>query len=128
MTRKGLNRVRTIDGELRMWRSELDRLENASRVGGVGSGNLPDPTGNKATRVADVKRIIEGRIAELELARLDAVEFVDSIDDPFLKMVVYYRAVCLMRWNEVANSIGGGNSAESVRQAYSRFVKKLPPE
>ena len=51
------------------------------------------------------------------------MDYINSIDDDFMRQIIYLRNVCLMQWNEIAGTVGG-NTENSVKKAYSRFVNK----
>ena len=49
-------------------------------------------------------------------------EFINEINDPVMRLIIHYRCVKCLSWEEVAIKLGAGNSAESVRQRYKRFI------
>ena len=57
--------------------------------------------------------------------RLNEVEqFIKSVQDSHLRRIITYRVVEGLSWNEVADKIGGGNTEDSVRKAFDRFMSK----
>ncbi len=62
---------------------------------------------------------------ELEILRQlsDVEEFIRTLSDSHIRRIVTLRIVKNMSWNEVANSIGGGNTEDSVRMMFNRCVK-----
>ena len=57
--------------------------------------------------------------------RLNEVEqFIKSVQDSHLRRIITYRVVEGLSWNEVAYKIGGGNTEDSVRKAFERFMSK----
>ena len=67
-------------------------------------------------------------LSELEMEiteRLNEVEqFIKSVQDSHLRRIITYRVVEGLSWNEVAYKIGGGNTEDSVRKAFERFMSK----
>lgn len=51
-------------------------------------------------------------------------EYIHSVDDYLMRSILSYRFVDLRTWDQVAAKIGGGNTAESVRKACYRFLRK----
>lgn len=130
MTRQSLEQIYYINRELKMWEHELERLKMRSPVAsptprtGTGSG-MSDPTARFAERRIEIESYIKFKAEQLQAARDEAVKFIWEIPDSLTRMIVFYRCVSLMSWRRVAYEVGGGNSEESVRQVYSRFMKKL---
>lgn len=134
MTRKKLEQVYHLNNELKMWQKRLAELQADialspkvmdgmpySKTNAVGS-----PTEEKAIRLADLAKVIEGKISEIQISLLDIEIFISSIDDSLTRQIVMYRCCQLKSWQEVADKVGEGYTAEAVRQTYHRFVRDLP--
>lgn len=65
-------------------------------------------------------------LQELEIRILEQVVdvrmFMNDIDDSLLRRIVKHRVVDRKTWNEVADAIGGNNTADSVRMIFQRYV------
>lgn len=133
MKRKDLEQVYHLKKELRQWQDELKVLEadldmSPKPIDGMpfqNTNKTSAPVEEKAIRLADTKRVIEGKIAEIQIAVSQIDIFIVSLDNPFTRRVVYNRCVRCLSWREIAYELGEGYSAETVRQHYHRFVKKL---
>ena len=88
-----------------------------------GSGSV-DKLGNYAAEIADLKALIELNIQKCwyELNRIN--RYIQGVEDSFMRQVLTYRYVNGLSWNQIALSIGGGNTADSVRMAHNRFLKE----
>ena len=66
-------------------------------------------------------------LSELEMELLETLnqveEFITSIKDSHIRRIVNLRVVDGLSWNEVARRIGG-NTEDSVRKAFERFMEK----
>lgn len=66
-------------------------------------------------------------LSELEMELLETLNYVEifiaSIKDSHIRRIVNLRVVDGLSWNEVARRIGG-NTEDSVRKAFERFVEK----
>ena len=128
MTKRDLQQIYYLNREVEMWQDELDRMRCRSivrspQITGMPHGGGPgDPVADAAAAVADVEAIIRGRLAEIQVRRKEIMDFIDGIDDSLMRQIVYLRCVCCMQWSAVADEIGGGNTAEGVRQAYRRYM------
>lgn len=134
MTRKKLEQVYHLNKELAMWQRRLAELQADialspkvidgmpySKTNAVGS-----PTEVKAIRLADLASVIEGKISEIQIALIDIEIFISSIDDSLTRQIIEYRCCKLKSWQQVADLLGNGYTAEAVRQTYHRFLKELP--
>ena len=68
------------------------------------------------------------RQCELENKILDSVaaveEFINGIEDSYVRRIVTCRVVERLSWSEVADEMGGNNTFDSVRKVYERFLAK----
>ena len=66
-------------------------------------------------------------LASLEMELMETLnqveEFITSIKDSHIRRIVNLRVVDGLSWNEVARRIGG-NTEDSVRKAFERFMEK----
>lgn len=63
-------------------------------------------------------------IQEFELLQMamEVEEYLHSIKDSHMRRIINLRVIEQLSWNEVADRIGGGNTSESVRKAFDRFI------
>lgn len=133
MTRKDLEQVYYLNNELKMWQRRLADLQADIALSPKVMDGMPysktnavsSPTEIKALRIAELSRIIEGKISEIQVTLLDIEAFIVTIEDSLLRQIVEYRCCKLMQWKDIANKIGDGYTEESIRQSYHRFVKSL---
>lgn len=132
MTRERLSQIFYLEREQKMWEEKLRELEAASLIKGQEITGMPFAnTGETSDRVTSLvirKQTIAAIIEEIQ-ERIDAqkeeiYEYINTIDDSLLRQVVVYRCVSCMNWVQVANRIGGCNTAESVRKIYERSIPK----
>lgn len=88
-----------------------------------GSGRTSDKTAI-AVEIADLKNIIRNK-KEMCISYYNQImRFVAAIDDSFIRQVISYRHIDMMKWRDIAQKIGGGNSEDSVRKAYTRYLER----
>lgn len=67
-------------------------------------------------------------LSELEMELLETLNdvegFITSIKDSHIRRIISLRVVDGLSWNKVADRIGGGNTDDSVRKAFDRFMEK----
>lgn len=63
---------------------------------------------------------------ELELTEtLNQVEeFIAGVEDSRIRRIITLRFIENMSWNKVADRIGGGNTEDSVKKSFYRFMEK----
>lgn len=67
-------------------------------------------------------------LANLEFELLETLnqveEFITSIEDSRMRRIVTLRFVDNLSWGKVADRIGGGNTEDSVKKSFYRFMEK----
>lgn len=67
-------------------------------------------------------------LASLEMELLETLnqveEFIARVDDSRMRRIITLRFVDNLSWNKVADRIGGNNTEDSVRKAFTRFMEK----
>lgn len=128
-TRKELSQLYYLKREIRNDEQRLLELEAAAtsitqNISGMpGSGRKSDKTAI-AAEIADLKRIIRSK-NEMCIAHYNRImRYVASIDDSLIRQVITYRHVDMMKWRDIAQKIGGGNSEDGIRKAYTRYIEK----
>lgn len=83
----------------------------------------PDYT-QKITLLAKRKATLNS--LELQLLEIlnDIERFINTLDDSRMRRIINLRFIEGLSWNEVANQIGGGNTEDSIRKAFTRFMDK----
>ena len=75
-------------------------------------------------RVKRLQRKLSRRVEELLDLTEEANEFIEGIDDSLVRQIITLRYVNGLTWEQVAASIGGNNTADSVRKIAERFLQK----
>ena len=130
MTKAELEQIYYLNRELKLWETELERVRCKSLVGSPLPGNshgsgVSDKVADRAERIIELENRIIAKRDEIQRLRDEAVAYIESIPDSLTRQIIYYRCVSLMSWRKVAYEVGGYNTAESVRQIYSRFMRDL---
>ena len=67
---------------------------------------------------------LESRYEKLLQVTNDVMDFIESIEDSHMRMIITYRIIENYSWNQVADAMGGGNTENGVKQAFCRFMGK----
>lgn len=67
-------------------------------------------------------------LTSLEMELLETLnkveEFITSVSDSRMRRIINLRFVENLSWNKVADRIGGGNTEDSIRMAFNRFMER----
>ena len=110
-----------------MWQRELDRLQCKSLIGGQSLDGMPKGSG-MSDKVADlaiekeeIREIINGKLAEIQVQRKRIMNYINGIEDSLLRQIMFLRNVSCMNWNQVAREL---NITEGcAKMTYHRHFK-----
>ena len=96
-------------------------------MGGIQSFRIegfPIPEYSRKKTLLCLRKANLQELEEKILVDINEIEcFIATINDSHIRRIIRMRAVDGMTWNEVADRLGGGNTEDSVRMAYNRFLK-----
>ena len=78
----------------------------------------------KRTLLMTRKNRLEILENDLLLTINEVDDFISTISDSQIRQIVRYRVFDELPWKEVARKIGGGNTEDSVRMSYERYLKQ----
>lgn len=135
MTNKELKRYRWLCAELRRENARIEQLRlNATSAvsswggGGGGGKSISDKVGNNAVLIADLEAQMTEHVRQLkeEIQKLDS--FLNTIDDPYIRLLFKLRYEDGLSWRQVAQRAGGYVSEATVRQSVHRYLQKQNKE
>lgn len=132
MTLKELSQLYHLKREIEHDRERLARLR--ARRGAVSSpklDGLPSSAGggqsaveNLALEIADLEAIIDSKIIQCVHEQNRLERYIAGISDSRTRMIMSFRFVDGFSWGKVAYKVGGRNTADSVKKACYRHLKK----
>jgi len=105
MTQKEIQQLYYLRREIAADEKRLAALENER-----GSGPIKAAIRQKKTDAAKLAAQIQ--------------QFVNAIDDSLIRQIIQYRSIDMLTWPQIAQRIGGGNSADGLRMLYKRFFAR----
>lgn len=132
MTLKELNQLYYLERLIERDSDTVDRLESALLGGSSALTHMPhapgvsDRVGDTVSKIIDLKKQLEIRIASYNLIKARIASFIDSIEDTHIKLIFLLRFVDGCTWNEVAYAISGNNTENSVKKICYRYLKSCP--
>ena len=82
-----------------------------------------DKLGDLTAEIVDVSRDIDRLKMQISAQEKAISAFVQGIDDPFVRTVFTLRFLRMMTWDDVADTVGGGNTRASVSSICYRYLK-----
>lgn len=129
LTNKELSRLYYLKKEIEMQRKRLYELETIAKsctatITGMPHGKeISNKVGKYAPQIADLKCLIDLNLKKcfFELNRL--TEYIQSVDDPLVRQIMTYRYIHGFNWQKTAFSVGGYNTADSLKKKLYRYLK-----
>ena len=137
------DQIKKIESEIAKTEKRLEEIETGEHVkdkvrGGPGGNQSFNIEGipvkeyeRKKTSLYFKKLLLNKRKIDLEkleieiIKKTDEVEtFISEIDDSRMRRIIRMRFIDNMSWNKVADNIGGGNTEDSIKKAFQRFLKQ----
>lgn len=121
-------------------KKELDKLEAEGTVKDTVSGGMGGtqhfvvegfPVAAYSRKKTNLYRRIMNAEALQERIESDILtieEFVAKIDDSCIRRIFDMRVIGKMKWDDIADTIGGGNTADDVRKKFTRFIERMNDE
>ena len=131
LTKKELSQLYYLRREIAQEQRRLKELEKATETGSGKITGLPIMQGMAApaelvAQIADSRAVIS---AKLELAGVEynrLCRYITGVDDSLMRQILTQRFIEGKSWRQVARAIGGGNTEDSVKKAFYRYLKSCP--
>ena len=135
MNKKQLKQLRYLKAEIKLLREQIEDMEFIIVTDKVKGSDKRYPyiersfviTGFDADeyrrKTEKLRRKLQRRVDDLIDLVAEINEYVESIDDSLIRQIITLRHVNGLTWDQVAASIGGGNTGDSVRKMHDRFLK-----
>lgn len=130
MTLQELSQLYYLNREIEADKARLEELREMTgapaspSLSGMphGSGDNGSKVEREALEVVSLERLIESKIKRCETERLRLEQFIAELPDSFTRLIFTYRFVNGLSWAQVAASIGGKNSVNTVKKACYKYI------
>ena len=127
MTSKQLDQVFNLTREKRELEKMLLEIPDITAVRydsiGVSNSGISSPVQKIAEQREKIRELISMKLAEISVAEREILEYIFSINDSQIRRIMRLRHIELKSWVQVANAIGGNNTADSVRKMHDRYLQ-----
>ena len=128
MTSKQLDQVFNLTREKRELEKMLLEIPDITAVRYDGIGGKKSGVSSPVQKIAEqrekIRELISMKLAEISVAEREIFEYIFSINDSQIRRIMRLRHIELKSWLQVANAIGGNNTADSVRMMHDRYLKE----
>lgn len=124
-----------IRGRIEKLEEQIERIESQGAVvdkvsggeGGIQSFKIEGFPYPEYSRKKTLLYERKATLSELELEIIETLNevesFISTVKDSHMRRIITLRVVDGLTWNQVASKIGG-NTEDSVRKAFDRFMEK----
>lgn len=129
MTREEVSQIYYLNQEIEELQRKLKELRGSGlqspKIDGMpkAPGRKSSPTEKKGVAEADLELQIESLLHEVKRKQREIFEYIGSVEDSMMRMIIIFRCVELCSWEEVARNIGGPMTAEAARKAFARHFE-----
>ncbi len=129
-----LNELKSLTGKnglLNRQDEQIARMEAMLvRRGNIDTSGIPrNPTPRNSTEDLMIAIIAaKEKRAEMAMERDRIEQWINSIEDDTVKFIFLRRFVDGMRWNYIADELGGNNTEDSVKKMCYRYLEKTSEE
>lgn len=123
MTNHRLTQLRYLKKEIKMHQERLTELKALSEIkssvitGMPMSKSISDRIGYSVIKIIGIQDALSKLCEEL-------IDYIESVDDPIVRLTLTYRYVNNYSWQKTAFKIGGGNTVQCLRMRLYRYFKK----
>ncbi len=130
MTKKELSQLYHLNREIEEQQRRLQEIEDlatscTSYITGMPKvSGINDKISKYAAEIADLKCLLDLNLKKCfyELNRLN--RYIESLEDSEMRMILTFRYINGLPWEQVAMNISPYASGDSVRKAHDRFLRK----
>ena len=129
MTLKELSNLQYLDSLIDVARNRILALEEKVTADTQVIDGMPkqpgshDKVGTIVPEIVDQKAKLEALIGQYQEEMQRALEFIESVEDYHVRLILELRFRWCHTWAEVADKVGGGNTEESVKKTCYRFIE-----
>lgn len=133
MTLRELSRYYKLHERLERNKEMLSSLTAAAGLGAQVLTGMPhaqrvsDKVSDLVIEMEDLEQSILALEIECDREKQKIQAYISKIHDDQVRMIFRLRFIHCMTWPQVADTIGGGNTATNVKLICYRYLKKVEP-
>lgn len=131
-----LRELKEVEQRIDNIKAEIRKIEREGEVTDMVSGGyggiqhftiqgFPEPEYRKKKALLRNREIIMNALkSEIEETVNDVQIYINSIEDSHIRRIVSMRYIDGMKWRQIADCVGGGNTEDAVRKTVERFLER----
>ena len=130
MTLRKLSQLRYLNQEIERDMQRLAELRafienpSTSKLSGMPTtGNFVNITEKNIIEIITLEGIIDSKIDRCITEKKEIEEYISGIDDSLIRQIFTLRFVEGLSWRQVAFTVGGNNTEDSVKKICYRYLK-----
>lgn len=130
MTLKELSQLRYLNQEIERDMQRLAELRafienpSTSKLSGMPTtGNFVNITEKNIIEIITLEGIIDSKIDRCITEKKEIEEYISGIDDSLIRQIFTLRFIKGLSWRQVAFTVGGHNTEDSVKKICYRYLK-----
>lgn len=135
MTRKELSSYYYIvklkkEAELELNRLLEERTAKSQKMDGMpfqNTNDISDPTAQLAMAIDEQYEVLQGIAINLRKKECEILKYIKEVqhENPYLALIIKYRCLDCLSWNQVADRIGDNATEDSCRKYYIRNTNSV---
>lgn len=134
VNKEQLLQLRYLKSEIMLLQNQIENINYRLTTDSVRGSSLSFPyiehtimiTGidewNYKRKVKSLKDQLQKRVRELINLVDEINKYIDRIDDSLIRQIIMLRYINGLTWEQVAEQVGGNNTADGVRMIHNRFL------
>ena len=131
MTKEELSKLGSIQKEIELIKRELNSITEEYVTDKVTGSMVEHPyiftsfkiCGYDSSKVKRLERKLKRKLDELMDERARIEEYIESIDNATIRMILRLRHINGLRWNQIGNELG--YSERQCRRVYKKFIERM---
>ena len=123
------NRIKSTEKQIAKIEEEGNVIDTVSGgTGGIQHFKIEGFPYPEYSRKKSLLYVRKATLVNLELELTETLnqveEFIAGVEDSRIRRIITLRFIENLSWNKVADRIGGGNTEDSVKKSFYRFMEK----
>lgn len=123
------NRIESTEKQIAKIEEEGNVIDTVSGgTGGIQHFKIEGFPYPEYSRKKSLLYVRKATLVNLELELIETLnqveEFIAGVEDSRIRRIITLRFIENLSWNKVADRIGGGNTEDSVKKSFYRFMEK----
>lgn len=124
MTRRELNRYRFLEELIKRTEEQIIDVEDRLQPHGPSMSGMPHSSTRQNTIENNIVRLtdLKNKLEQYRKEKAEVESFMESVSNYQIRLILQRRFVDGMDWKDIANSLGGKSTEDSVKKKCYRYL------